>query len=187
MKLPTWKSVPHKNPNTPPSHHSRTLDMRMVSCTVSNKLAPEFANAARLVIDSLHCKVNATTEISSDILNQGNIQKITHNFHAREIPSGDGWRWNQTKARKDIYLEASVHVQFFKLSPRRRGKSCGTPPPMKLWKFNVVTPVEEYFLLWCERGNLPPTITIDDFSFLAPFMADELVLQLWPTKQPLHS
>merc|ERR1712137_528924 len=150
----------------------------------NQKFNPEYANAARFLAEAVQNPIKPTATISPDILYEGNMQKISRPFNAREIPCGDSWRWNQTKSRKDVSL-GNARVQFFKLSPRRKGQSPkgNSLPQMKLWQFKVSAPGEEYYLLWCERGKQPSSLDIDDFSFLSSFMEDSaLVSQLWPGK-----
>jgi len=156
--------------------------MRTVLLKKNCNFTPEYSNAVRVLLSTLGSSMKASAVITPEILYEGNIQKISRTFHAREIPAGDSWRWNQTKARKEIQLDNSVRVEFFKLSPRRKGPMPKDIPlpQMKLWQFKVITLTGEYYLLWCERGN-SQSVNLKDFSFLAPFMEDStLVEQLWP-------
>lgn len=127
--------------------------------TVSSKekLLPEYIRAIEFldsIIDNLES--SSIDDISEKIWNEGSVLMFTEQFSARYIPSGDNWRWNQTKSRKQaILLRKKAAVNFFKLSTRKRNTNTSESiPGFKMWQFEVrLKPKgEPIYVVWCEKG-----------------------------------
>lgn len=150
------------------------------------KLPPEYNNAA-LVIDNILSSDNIIkvrdTLPKEYCFTTGDYIISSKDFKSKQIPAGHGWRWNQVKGRKKVWLSKSGFVgEFYKLMPRPISKN----EPMKLsgqrklWKFTVrqQNSAVLFRILWCEKGEM--TMKIEDYAFLAPFVEPSLAKILWP-------
>ena len=162
------------------------------------ELTPEYTTAVQYLMELLKNPQPLQTYISEDILQHGNVQFLSSGLTLKNIPSADGWRWNQTRSRKRVTIHGA-NVTFFKLTPRRKSDALldATLPSFKMWKF-IIAPTSKdipFQILWCEKGATaersygcihPMTedsfANIDEFSFLAPFMDSHLASLLWPNK-----
>jgi len=109
------------------------------------------------------------------------------------LPKSSGWLWNQSRSRKTISI-GEYQVCFYKLNTRTSKTSPRSPPPYKLWVFNIRCGQEKFSFLWCEKGEpvssplyslLPPSIphscyqectelvqvTLSELAFLRPFVS----------------
>jgi hypothetical protein len=102
--------------------------------------------------------------ITDSIFHQGSYLVSGALLSSRMIPSGNHWKWNQTKSRKHALLtEHQAHVRLFKLIPRRKSSGGSHPrqiiPSIKLWKYEISflqQPERCFHALWCERGLPKP-------------------------------
>ena len=75
------------------------------------------------------------------------------------MPSAPGWRWNQTKGKKETVLPLfQAKVILTKLIPRRRANANESfvVPLYKMWVFVVTfeNPTRTITVLWCEKGEI---------------------------------
>jgi len=152
---------------------------------VSHSIPPEYRRIAGVVdyfLMSTEIQVNA--ELSKDVATTGNIQIVYRSFNARDIPGGEDWRWNQTKARQTLQLpHTKEKAIIFKLIPRLRKKGAADKrlPKFKLWQLRIFPKFTiPFWVLYCEKGN-ESNLLIEDYSFLYKFMEEKSVAQsLWP-------
>merc|ERR1712137_956601 len=121
------------------------------------KLLPEYSRALKFLDKVLNnLETSRVDDISEDIWIEGSVMMFKEQFSARHIPSGNNWRWNQTKSRKTAILqEKNVVVNFFKLSTRKRKNgSSSAIPGFKMWQFEIkFRPNNDItFVVWCEKG-----------------------------------
>jgi hypothetical protein len=127
------------------------------------QLKPEhlkaFDRLQSFLSDSPSPRRDVKSSVSSSSLQEGSIEIYQHKLAARRIPSGNDWRWNQAKGKKEAFLrQHNVHVILTKLIPRGRLPSCTDIPRYKLWHFAVVPSDGEtppYTVLWSEKGAVP--------------------------------
>jgi len=151
-------------------------------------LSPEFANAFQVIKDA-HPIFYEYTTLPDECIMENAIVKVNVPFRTTKIPSQDTWRWNQSKKKEKIYSNLfDANVEISKLLPRRIIKKCAIES-FKLWKFEI-TPrnvfERKYWILWCEKGIVEKdtiNISISDYDFLAPFMEDQRLADLfWPNR-----
>ena len=163
---------------------------------MNTALSPEYHRALQHLdrnLDELH--LFPRTTISPDMLLDNNIQLIEVSSQDRmsnkQFPKGAFWRWNQTKKRREVYLNnRNSVVNFAKFTPRRSSRrSTEELPSLKLWHFEISYrdfPLVTYHVLWCEKGyeTLPNITTfdvsMDDLTFLIPFMPETTANELFP-------
>ena len=158
-----------------------------------SKLPPEYVKAVEKLLGSLENRSYTTHNLpTNEILKQGSIQKLYCSFSSRKIPTGQYWRWNQAKSRQTVHLPLGV-VTFYKLTARKSKKALFEAPKCKLWKFEISPHNgKPFYVLWCEKSSTDVSslacdseakseITLQDLSFLKPFMEPELANQLWPS------
>jgi len=152
-------------------------------------MSPEFNQALSILLSSLNNSLDLQETISGDCVLQGSVQFIQNTFASKHIPSSGNWRWNQAKPRKTVYIPEG-QVTFFKLTPRKYHPHDGPVPSYKLWKFCIkMKNGAVFYCLWCEKGPVESTsdiqeVTLQDFSFLAPFMSPNTAADLWPSSVP---
>lgn len=161
----------------------------------SHPLPPEFEKAYKVACKQLD-NPNAKLSIklpSSIWTTSGGCVCIKKKPKIREIPSGDGWRWNQAKRRYNVTHDKSgSSLELLKLVPRKTVRShLKTLPTLKLWQVTV-TGKRNLAIFWCEKGSdsiesVDDDIDLADFSFLAPFMDPAEASTLWPTETPVES
>merc|ERR1712137_249216 len=106
------------------------------------------------------------------VLQEGNFLLTSKKFRTRDIPSGEYWKWNQSKGRYTVKL-GDCEVVFYKLIPRTINKIHKTPK-MKIWCFKVSYPTgKSVRALWCERGYTKQP-NLEELEFLKDFMPQQL-------------
>jgi len=111
----------------------------------------------------------------------------------REIPSGEGWRWNQAKRRYVVTFDKiSTEVEIMKLVPRKSVRSTlDRLPKLKLWQIKSVNRKSSFAAYWCEKGSDSDIegqeLNLEDYSFLAEFMEPSEGQELWPEHQMYNS
>ena len=133
------------------------------------------------------------SKISTDIWKTDSIMKFLDPPLVSQIPSGNDWRWNQTKSRKvALIVKRDAKIYLHKLIPRKKDKNIeANMPRIKLWYFEIQFSNSEvsWFALWCERGllesqieefeNKSEEIHIDQYKFLKSFMSPDVASSLW--------
>ena len=155
--------------------------------TTSNLLPPEFKKAFKVFSKTLKSVDNGiipTGKLTKEVWSQsGNLVHVDKRPRIREIPSGNGWRWNQAKKRYTVTCEVNGNpVEIMKLVPR---KTVNTPliklPKLKI--FQLCDEITSFTTFWCEKGaDSDPTLDLDvsDYSFLAEFMNPSEAIDIWP-------
>lgn len=72
------------------------------------------------------------------------------------IPRGNGWVWNQSRAKITMNdLTENIELCFYKLNTRKIKTS--EVPHYKIWVFtlHILPPSKCFSFLWCERGIEP--------------------------------
>uniref|UniRef100_A0A7S4IDP3 Uncharacterized protein n=1 Tax=Vannella robusta TaxID=1487602 RepID=A0A7S4IDP3_9EUKA len=164
------------------------------------ELTPEYHRALQHLernLDELH--IFPRRSISPDMLLDNNMQLIEiysgEKMSNKQFPKGSFWRWNQTKRRREAFLNArNAVVSFAKFTPRRSSKKNNDElPSLKLWHFELKytdCPQVIYHILWCEKGyNTLPSfstfdVSMDDLTFLIPFMPNDAAQELFPNHYP---
>lgn len=113
-----------------------------------------------------------------------NMLFIENHLSTSDIPRSKGWLWNQSRARQSKSDQSGdIELSFFKLNTRLAKHSKSTPPPCKLWVFNMKIGYSNnkvVSFVWCERGmdtnSIPhcdiDNIDIKDLAFLKPFIEE---------------
>ena len=181
----------------------RTTTVKTKTSINTSPLPPEFEKAASVVnkrIESPEGRLNFTTNLTNNLWRKSNqlvsLKKVPK---IREIPSGEGWRWNQAKRRYTIKNDNGSSIQIIKLVPRRSVRSTLKDlPKLKLWQARTVNKKSNITIFWCEKGadsniNTPsqtkeqqPSLDINEFSFLADFMDPIEGQRIWPSL-PMYS
>ena len=161
---------------------------------VSPTIPPEFERASNVIekrVERLlaHSNVLLTTSLWKNTDSLVAVKKIPK---IREIPSGDGWRWNQAKRKYNTTFDKiSTDVEIMKLVPRKSVRStiCRLPK-LKLWQITSTNIRSPFAVYWCEKGsdsdNEFQDMDINDYSFLAEFIEPEEGKLLWPD-HPLYN
>ena len=163
----------------------------------STQLPPEFEKASKIASKRIEYVKNNRNLIASSLTNQiwiqtGNMAQIKYKPKIREIPSGEGWRWNQAKRRYIVTFDKTgTTMELTKLVPRKAARSTlSSLPKLKIWQASVIDKRFPLTVFWCEKGedalSILPEIELDDLSFLAPFMEEEEGKLLWPSL-PMYS
>ena len=167
----------------------------------SQELSPEYTRALKVLDTRLDALIsNPSGEFTSDIMFDDAMQQIEmhcdRRISTKMFPSGDFWRWNQTKRRKDVFVnKRDVSVSIAKFTPRNSSRKASTQLPcLKLWHFELSFLRNlkcVYHILWCEKGfanrtpmMTQPDITMDDLQFLMPFMSVAAAREFWPSLSP---
>mmetsp|Transcript_16718 Transcript_16718/g.21313 ORF Transcript_16718/g.21313 Transcript_16718/m.21313 type:complete len:235 (-) Transcript_16718:84-788(-) len=142
---------------------SNTNMTRTKRITSKERLLPEYIRALEFLDSSLDSLVATPVEdISDSIWNEGSVLMFVEQFSARYIPSGENWRWNQTKSRKQASLVTKkATVNFFKLSTRKRNTNTSASiPGFKMWQFEITFQPkgEPIYVVWCEKGIKTPEV-----------------------------
>ena len=154
-------------------------------------MPPEFEKAVKVCMKKLEQYQHETLpyEIPSSIYKKtGSIVGVRKLAKIREIPSGNGWRWNQAKKRYSALSETfNLEFEVLKLVPRKSVKSNIVKlPKLKLWQVNFKNSNSPIIIYWCERGtDLESTssdldLDLEAYSFLAEFINPEVGKELWP-------
>ena len=154
---------------------------------MNKRLSPEF-NRALAVLDARLDTISYTKNLPEVMLWQHNtFVKVFGAISSKQIPSGQGWSWSQTKGRRIVYMsERKMSVMLFKLLPRITKKSPYLhAPSFKVWKFEIRHDDATYptTVLWCERGEQPDICSLpllQDLNFLSEFMDPENASCFWP-------
>jgi len=155
---------------------------------------PEFERASNIIEKSVekllaHSDIFLTTSlwmITDSLIAVKKVPKI------REIPSGDGWRWNQAKRKYNATFDKiSTEVEIMKLVPRKSVRSTiDRLPKLKLWQITSTNRRLPFAVYWCEKGsdsdNEFQNMNLNDYSFLAEFIDPEEGKLLWPD-HPLYN
>ena len=161
---------------------------------VSPTIPPEFERASNVIekrVERLlaHSNVLLTTSLWKNTDSLVAVKKIPK---IREIPSGDGWRWNQAKRKYNTTFDKiSTDVEIMKLVPRKSVRSSiSRLPKLKLWQIKSVNRKTPFAAYWCEKGSDSDIegqeLNLEDYSFLAEFMEPCEGQQLWP-EHPMYN
>lgn len=87
----------------------------------------------------------------------GKILVTEGHISTSNIPRGENWLWNQSRARQHaVDRNATVKILFCKLNTRRTKFAPPTEnvPSLKIWIFHLdyQNSEEKYSAIWCERG-----------------------------------
>ena len=78
----------------------------------------------------------------------------------RSVPAGRGWRWNQTKGKKEIPRPDGGLLCVTQVVPRkhafRNKPAANSLPPYCFWHLLYTGDDGVTTVLWCEKGPLPP-------------------------------
>src|SRR3990167_1145243 len=113
-----------------------------------------------------------------------------HPFDKSHLPKEATWDWAQSNSRVRIAIDEQTTVTFRKLNPRRKTNGIN-PPSYKVWLYEIsVNGEKDRYFLWCEKGSgsleaivteigyiFPQSLSIIDFSFLAPFVDRQTALE----------
>ena len=169
-----------------------------------SKLPPEFKRAAKVLCSQIsflnnlppsHPPPNGFWKTSNSVF------YVYRNIRNQDIPSSNGWRWNQVKNRYQVTDKYSGKIiQITKLIPRKTpGSSIKCCPKYKLWRGVTECYENTTTIYWLEKGEdksqkvvIPEEnepLNISDFEFLAPFMEPEDVMFFWgvPKYQKIDS
>ena len=167
----------------------------MINIQTQEKLQPEHVRAICHVDQHLdELQLSDVEHIENDMWVTGSIKLFTEAPVVSQIPSGNLWRWNQTKSRKGAFIvQRNAKVFLHKLIPRKKDKNnSANMPHLKLWYFEIilVTGIPIY-VLWCERGIQQSQITeyenqqvqqdihVGQFEFLREFMQADVACSIW--------
>mmetsp|Transcript_1300 Transcript_1300/g.1678 ORF Transcript_1300/g.1678 Transcript_1300/m.1678 type:complete len:186 (-) Transcript_1300:25-582(-) len=161
-----------------------------------DKIQPEHLRVVDVLLTAISSGITLSCHITADVWKESNINIFNHPLLAKDIPSCDIWRWNQTKSRKTLTLPThDLTITLHKLIPRKRRQDITqTVPNHKLWYcvLRYSTSKPSMYILWCERGhtqtrtesteetNSEDEVNVQDYSFLAEFMEPTQASQLWP-------
>ena len=127
------------------------------------------------------------------VTNTGDMFFVNGIIKTPKIPRAGTWIWNQSRGRQEFCCpQSDIDVCFFKLNTRSSRKHKSTPPPYKLWVFNVYMKREnrEITWFWCEKGSEISKLDqhlLSDLSFLEPFVDTSFAIEIgWePDFQPM--
>ena len=124
--------------------------------TTDTTMKPEDRRALQNLLAVLDKSNINHTIMSSDVWTENRLSFFSLPFATKRIPSGNNWRWNQSRAKKEIYLQQyNAQVVIAKLIARKT-KDSDTAPNYKLWQFTVTflySKREPLVVLWCEKGR----------------------------------
>ena len=151
----------------------------------SSSLPPEFSNALKKLTSTFKDATTQQTKLSPSIWqNSESNASLNRVPKIREIPSGNGWRWNQAKKRYVVQYD-QITIELTKLVPRKAVRSHLTSlPKLKLWQGIITNNNEpDSAVYWCEKGadlTEEPELALEEYSFLSEYMSEEDSKQLWP-------
>jgi len=168
--------------------------MRTTASYEASKLRREELTALQVLRSNLDCwreKLTRVLTLETLTMTDSKIF-IKEAVKTATLPKSCGWLWNQSRSRKTISL-SEYQICFYKLNTRTSKSSPRSPPPYKLWVFNIRCGQEKFSFLWCEKGeplssplySLYPThqtcvqeysaelvqVTLSELSFLRPFVS----------------
>ena len=98
--------------------------------------------------------------VASSVFTEGAILHYKQLLRVQTIPTGRGWRWNQSRKKSELCIgEASerLRVIFTKLIPRKDNDLIERAPRYKLWHICLFRGSSlSSTVLYCERGEQPP-------------------------------
>merc|ERR1712137_676529 len=156
-------------------------------------LSRDFVKALAILEENFSTLTRVEAITLEEACKPGGIYLFSGVLKAKQIPSGDYWRWNQTKSRQSAQLKDNSQVSFYKLMPRRLPQCSKSqkPPLYKIWLFHINS---SQTVLWCEQGKdktiSPPKSEpislvfprLEQLEFLKEFMPSSVSLELWPKK-----
>ena len=117
-------------------------------------LIKEELNVLQQVRSARASGLKPSTKLTEDIFVKGAIHFFMHPIAISDIPSGEGWRWNQTRKKKELQGDALGEVgTMTKLIPRKSKKTPLDAPPFKLWHLSFEGAGLHSTVLYCERGK----------------------------------
>ena len=172
------------------------MTRRNATSTVANslKIQPEYSRAISKYTDILREPSSTTLACNEYVIKNGSICKLDHPCDIKAIPSGENWRWNQSKSKVKVNV-AGADIIIQKLIPRKK-KGCiaDSTPSYKLWIYTITHDMDTIYGSWCEKGVVSCTdpqttedfsmLSIEDFVFLSPFVDPSIVPVLWPSVSP---
>lgn len=138
----------------------------------------------------------------------GKILVVEGHILTSNIPRGENWLWNQSRARQQACdRNGTMKIQFCKLNTRKTKVAPPTQvtPSLKIWIFHLhYQNSEKYSAIWCEKGfkessytqdsqyffDYPSSssnivgsdsceeLSIHQFQFLRPFVSDSVAISL---------
>ena len=102
----------------------------------------------------------------------------------KDLPTGFGWKWNQSKTRKSVYIaQQDTRIDIMKLAARKKPKSTLKEiPSLKMWRL-IVTRKYQKPIMWlhCEKGEKDKEYipSIEEYRFLSEFMSDSIASEIW--------
>lgn len=158
--------------------------------TLNHQLPPEFENALKIInrkYEEYRLYDRQSNGISDEIWLYNNRTTIINNIpKIREIPSGDDWRWNQSKRRYKVKLQSGIFLELQKLVPRKFKKDSNTLPTLKLWRGMLHDLEHPITIFWCEKGlnrTDESLLILSEYSFLARFMDSRTANEFWPIQK----
>ena len=105
--------------------------------------------------------------MTCSVFEKGSMNLYPRQIGVQSIPTGEGWRWNQTKKRKEHVEETGTQTVIIKLIPRKLKNSKENAPRHKLWhvSFTSTSSSSISTVLFCERGAEPrPSTSLSSSS-----------------------
>lgn len=97
-------------------------------------------------------KPPVSVSLSPSVFCKGAISLHQTLIKVQEIPTGHGWKWNQTRRKKEHVLGTSESMVISKLIPRRSKLSQEPKPHYKLWHVTFSYENTLSTVLFCEKG-----------------------------------
>ena len=97
----------------------------------------------------------------SPVFTEGEIRHYKHMVRVQQIPSGRGWKWNQSRKKKELRIgeDEEQRVVLTKLIPRKMEGYNERPPQYKLWHVCLFRGSSLCStVLFCERGEKAPPL-----------------------------
>lgn|SRR3990167_2642592 len=124
-----------------------------------------------------------------DLLPSGFTATSQRPFVVSDLPREAHWGWNQSSCKQTIRIENRILVTFRKICVKRKTSATLPVPSYKVWIFDIEYNEFEphQYLLWCEKGHgvdtdlgmiFPAELTIQELSFLKPFVEETLAREL---------
>ena len=151
-----------------------TLHFIMVHSIIPPHLPREYLDALHKFLDyksKLNVKSNAFSPSIDDdcFMSSGFTDIYSGKVKLSQIPSGNGWKWSQSKGRKKIPIPSeNMIVDVFKITPRKlKDEKIGLVPSLKMWILHIQFDATCNSILWCEKGLDP---TKNELDFIASLL-----------------
>ena len=133
----------------------------MVRCILPSDLPREYLDALHKFLDmknALDIEGKHSPKVEDDCwMKTGTVSIYTCRIKPAYVPSGNNWKWAQSKGRKTVPMEnENMTIDIFKILPRRKDKESSFPvPSLKLWIFHLRFENKCNSVIWCEKGLDP--------------------------------